>query len=66
MRGLSDDNVLLINYVAILDERQKHGKLFDAMVYPGHGHVIGGKVAAPHGLRSSARFFARHLGGAFE
>ena len=66
MQGLSDDNVLLINYVSIVEALQKHGKLFDSMVYPGHGHGIGGKVAGPHVLQIAARFFARHLGGRFE
>jgi dipeptidyl-peptidase-4 len=63
LQGLSDDNVLLPNFTALVAELQKAGKVFETAVYPGQGHVPRGKVMLTHMWKTQLDLFERTLKG---
>lgn len=61
VHGMSDDNVMLEHTVKLMAELQRLGATFDLMLYPGERHVIVGREARAHKLRSYREFFDREL-----
>lgn len=61
LHGLSDDNVMISNLMATLDELQKNGKIFETAVYPGQGHGFRGQATLTQLWRTYLDFFDRRL-----
>jgi dipeptidyl-peptidase-4 len=59
--GLSDDNVSLSNFTALVTELEKQGKTFETSVFPGQGHAVRGEAAQTRLLKSILGFFDRTL-----
>jgi dipeptidyl-peptidase-4 len=61
IHGLSDDNVILANFTALVAALQQQGTLFDLAVYPGQGHAFRGEKPLVHLWKTYLRFFERTL-----
>ncbi|WP_252259863.1 S9 family peptidase [Erythrobacter aurantius] len=62
VHGMSDDNVMFDHALKLIDELERLGTTFDLVLYPGQRHVIVGRQARTHKLRSTLEFFDRELG----
>jgi dipeptidyl-peptidase-4 len=61
MHGMSDDNVSLSNFTALVLELEKAGKPFEVDVFPGQSHAIRGEAAQARQMKDALRFFDRAL-----
>lgn len=61
MHGMSDDNVSLSNFTALVLELEKAGKVFDVDVFPAQSHAIRGEAAQTRQMRDVLRYFDRTL-----
>ena len=61
LHGLTDDNVVVANFTALVDELEKNGKTFETVVYPGMAHVPRGQARQVHLYRTFLDFFARRM-----
>ena len=61
MHGMSDDNVALSNFTALVLALEKAGKTFDVDVFPGQSHAIRGEAAQTRQMKDALRFFDRTL-----
>ena len=59
LHGLTDDNVVVANFTALIDAFEREGKLFETVNYPGMAHVPRGRSV--HLWRTYLDFFARRL-----
>ena len=59
LHGLTDDNVVVANFTALIDALQREGKLFETVNYPGMAHVPRGRSV--HLWRTYLDFFARRM-----
>ncbi len=61
IHGMSDDNVLLINSLQLIQRLQAEVRTFDLMLYPGRAHSLWGGSTRTHLLLTIVRFFERNL-----
>lgn len=61
VHGMSDDNVLLINSLQLIQRLQAEVRTFDLMLYPGRAHSLWGGSTRIHLLRTIMRFFEQNL-----
>jgi len=61
IHGMSDDNVLLINSLQLIQKLQDESRVFDLMLYPGRAHSLWGNAIRTHLLLTLTRFFLRNL-----
>ena len=59
LHGLSDDNVLFQNSTELMAKMQEEKVPFEAMVYPGKGHSIGGANTSVHVWTTILNFLQR-------
>ena len=59
LHGLSDDNVLFQNSTELMAKMQEEKVPFEAMVYPGKGHSIGGANTSVHVWTTILNFLER-------
>ena len=60
IHGMSDDNVIFDNSVAVMAKMQAAAVPFETMVYPGQTHRVGGPGISVHLWRTIEDFLARH------
>lgn len=60
VHGMADDNVLFTNTTKAFSELQKHGKIYESIVYPGAKHGIYGKHNKVHFNTSLMDFLNRY------
>ena len=61
LHGLSDDNVVVPNFTALVAELEKQGKTFETVVYPGMAHVPRGPDKLTQMWTTYLDFFARRM-----